>query len=77
MVYAWGGSFLIILKSKFCFYIGGSLAKLLSTHGCLEEKVAIKYTKQIIRAVAYLHEHQVIHRDIKGLGINHFNNNFY
>ena len=54
------------LKRKF-EYTGGSLAKLLSTHGCLEETVAIKYTQQIIRGVAYLHEHHVIHRDIKGM----------
>ena len=48
------------------FFLGGSLAKLLSTHGPLEEKVAISYTQQITRGVAYLHEHHVIHRDIKG-----------
>ena len=41
-------------------YLGGSLAKILSTHGRLEEKVAINYTQQIIRGVAYLHEHHVI-----------------
>ena len=54
-------------SSKPIFVLGGSLAKLLSTHGPLEEKVAIKYTQQIIRGVAYLHEHHVIHRDIKGM----------
>ncbi|XP_028404543.1 mitogen-activated protein kinase kinase kinase 1-like isoform X3 [Dendronephthya gigantea] len=48
---------------------GGSLAKLLSTHGPLEEKVAVSYTQQITRGVAYLHEHHVIHRDIKGANI--------
>ncbi|XP_046841347.1 mitogen-activated protein kinase kinase kinase 1-like isoform X2 [Xenia sp. Carnegie-2017] len=48
---------------------GGSLAKLLSIHGHLEEKVAINYTLQIIRGVAYLHEQLVIHRDIKGANI--------
>lgn len=46
--------------------LGGSISSLLSKYGAFEESTLIRYTRQILQGVAYLHLNQVIHRDIKG-----------
>ena len=56
--------------------LGGSITKLLKKYGAFDEKIVISYTRQILQGVAYLHQNQVIHRDIKGkltyyLQVNH------
>ena len=48
------------------FSSGGSITNLLSKYGAFDEKIVISYTHQILQGVAYLHQNQVIHRDIKG-----------
>ncbi|XP_072182009.1 uncharacterized protein [Diadema setosum] len=48
---------------------GGSIASLLARFGALEETVFCRYTKQILEGTQYLHENDVIHRDIKGANI--------
>lgn len=46
--------------------LGGSIDRLLSEFGPFDEVVIVKYLKQVVMGVAYLHENLVIHRDLKG-----------
>lgn len=53
--------------SIFMQYVtGGSIAQLLARFGPLDEPVFCSYTQQILEGVKYLHDRNVIHRDIKG-----------
>ena len=45
----------------------GDLQLALELEGCLEESQAIHITKQVLEAVAFLHENKVVHLDIKVL----------
>lgn len=44
---------------------GGSIASLLRTFGRLSEGVVRSYTQQILTGLQYLHQNNVVHRDIK------------
>lgn len=46
---------------------GGSIDKLLCEFGPFDETVIVKYLKQVVMGVSYLHENRVIHRDLKGM----------
>jgi len=47
----------------------GDLQLALELEGCLEESKAKHVTKQVLEAVAFLHENKVVHLDIKVLSI--------
>ena len=43
------------------------MSTLLSLYGSFNEKVIVNYSLQMFRGLGYLHEQQLIHRDIKGI----------
>lgn len=45
---------------------GGSVSRLLDKHGAFNDAVITRYTFQILQGLDYLHEHGVLHRDLKG-----------
>lgn len=51
------------------YMAGGSLSTLIKQYGALSEKIIIKFTKQILLGLHYLHSHGVVHRDLKGANI--------
>ena len=56
--------------SIFIEYVsGGSLASMLSKFGKFSENLIRIYTKQILMGLSHLHDHQIMHRDIKGANI--------
>lgn len=48
---------------------GGSVSSLLDKYGAFSEAVIINYTRQVLAGLAYLHDHQVLHRDLKGANL--------
>uniref|UniRef100_A0A0L8FTJ8 Protein kinase domain-containing protein n=2 Tax=Octopus bimaculoides TaxID=37653 RepID=A0A0L8FTJ8_OCTBM len=48
---------------------GGSVSNLLAKYGNFSETVVISYTHQVLRGLTYLHENQVLHRDLKGANL--------
>lgn len=53
------------------FMAGGSLAQVLRSFGCLEESLIVRYTRELLEGLEYLHtrEPPVVHRDIKGANV--------
>jgi hypothetical protein len=45
---------------------GGSVAHLLKKFGPFHEDVVRNYTRQILFGLQYLHDHNIVHRDVKG-----------
>lgn len=45
---------------------GGSITDLLTEHGPLEEGLISSFVKQILDGLDFLHDRNIIHRDIKG-----------
>ncbi|EKM82649.1 hypothetical protein AGABI1DRAFT_68456 [Agaricus bisporus var. burnettii JB137-S8] len=48
---------------------GGSVATLLRNYGAFEETLVKNFVRQILSGLSYLHERDIIHRDIKGANI--------
>lgn len=48
---------------------GGSVAALLNNYGAFEEALVCHFCRQILTGLNYLHEREIIHRDIKGANI--------
>ncbi|XP_067019182.1 uncharacterized protein [Acropora muricata] len=58
-------TFLIFME----YMEGGAMDKLLREKGRIEEPMVQKFTKQLLVAVAFLHNNGIIHKDIKGANI--------
>ncbi|MCO5604667.1 hypothetical protein L7F22_058837 [Adiantum nelumboides] len=48
---------------------GGSVVALLRNYGAFEEPLVRNFVKQILHGLAFLHEREIVHRDIKGANI--------
>ncbi|BFZ61183.1 ATP binding [Saitoella coloradoensis] len=48
---------------------GGSIAELLNKYGAFEEPLIRNFVRQILQGLNYLHERDIIHRDIKGANV--------
>ncbi|OLL21636.1 Protein kinase byr2 [Neolecta irregularis DAH-3] len=48
---------------------GGSVTALLNNYGAFEEPLIRNFVRQILQGLSYLHERDIIHRDIKGANI--------
>ncbi|CAG8489781.1 8041_t:CDS:10 [Acaulospora morrowiae] len=48
---------------------GGSVATMLNTYGPLEETLIRSFVRQILQGLTYLHDKEIVHRDIKGANI--------
>ncbi|KAJ7273745.1 hypothetical protein B0H12DRAFT_1090879 [Mycena haematopus] len=48
---------------------GGSVTALLRNYGAFEEPLVKNFVRQILQGLIYLHERDIIHRDIKGANI--------
>ncbi|PKY39754.1 Pkinase-domain-containing protein [Rhizophagus irregularis] len=48
---------------------GGSVATMLNNYGPLEETLVRSFNRQILQGLNYLHEKDIIHRDIKGANV--------
>lgn len=48
---------------------GGSVAALLNSYGAFEEALVGNFVRQILTGLNYLHERDIVHRDIKGANI--------
>jgi mitogen-activated protein kinase kinase kinase len=48
---------------------GGSVTALLRNYGAFEETLVKNFVRQILQGLDYLHERDIIHRDIKGANI--------
>ncbi|KAF8654130.1 hypothetical protein AX16_003661 [Volvariella volvacea WC 439] len=48
---------------------GGSVTALLRNYGAFEEPLVRNFVRQILQGLSYLHERDIIHRDIKGANI--------
>ncbi|KAJ3499938.1 hypothetical protein NLJ89_g10009 [Agrocybe chaxingu] len=53
---------------------GGSAANLLQKYGAFEEPLVKNFVRQILQDLDYLHEHDIIHGDIRGANVLTDNN---
>lgn len=48
---------------------GGSIASMVAKYGSFEEPMMQRFSRHILRALGYLHENNIAHRDVKGANI--------
>jgi mitogen-activated protein kinase kinase kinase len=48
---------------------GGSVVQLLTNYGAFEEPLIRNFVRQILAGLNYLHERDIVHRDIKGANV--------
>ena len=51
------------------FVPGGSLKRILQRFHSLEVSIIRKYAKQLLKGLQYLHENNIIHRDLKSANV--------
>ena len=51
------------------YHTGGAVSALLETYGAFTATVVVDYTRQVLLGLAYLHDNQVLHRDLKGANL--------
>jgi serine/threonine-protein kinase greatwall len=56
---------LTVLIKVMEYLIGGDLSTLLRNFGCFDEEMSRFYMAEAVLALEYLHNHGVVHRDIK------------
>jgi serine/threonine protein kinase len=47
------------------YVVGGDIASLLRAFGIFPEEMSMIYTGEVALALEYLHEHGLVHRDVK------------
>ena len=56
--------------TSFCVFTewmaGGSVSNLLEKYGSFSESAILRYTKQVLLGLSYLHDNMILHRDLKG-----------
>jgi serine/threonine protein kinase len=63
------------LINDFCMHIvmeymeNGSLKNIVERFGVFSESLAARYTSQFMQGLEYLHQRDILHRDIKGANI--------
>ena len=57
-------------STSFCVFTewmaGGSVANMLERYGAFSETVIVRYSRQVLQGLDYLHDNMILHRDLKG-----------
>ncbi|KAI8368068.1 hypothetical protein BD560DRAFT_490371 [Blakeslea trispora] len=70
IVQYWGSKTDESYFSIFLEYVpGGSVAGLLSSYGAFQEPLVNSFVRQILKGLNYLHNKDIVHRDIKGANV--------